>query len=115
MRARHKWGEIAPMLMNMGVLTEADGLGLAVLCEAYADYAEARATLNNMASWYYKTTNSSGGEMWRSHPAVGVVQDGDRRLRSWLVEHGMTPAARARLRVEPSRTEEDPAEAYFKS
>ena len=112
LRAKSKWNEIAPMLMRMGVLTEADGLGLAVLCEAYSDYTEARATLKS-EGWYYQTENAAGGIMWRAHPAVGVIQDSDRRIRAWLTEHGMTSASRARLKVEPNQRDEDPAEAYF--
>jgi phage terminase small subunit len=60
----------------------------------------ARAELKAFGSWYYETTTQHGRIMRRAHPAVGVLQDADRRLKGWLAEFGMSPSARTRVRVE---------------
>lgn len=112
-KAREKYYEIAPLLMKMGVFTNVDGLGLCMMVEAYVDYLDARAALDEAGGWYYQVITKEGAVMWRLHPAAGVVQDCDRRIRAWLIEYGKTPAARARLKVESGHQEQDPAERYF--
>ena len=59
-RAKAAWGQIAPILSRMGVLTEADAVALELLCEAYADYSEARDELRAFGSNYYETTTRQG-------------------------------------------------------
>src|SRR4051812_11571658 len=68
-KASQTWAIVSPILDRMGVLTEADGLALEVLCEAYADFLSARATLDEFGSHYYTTTSESGSIMHRPHPA----------------------------------------------
>jgi P27 family predicted phage terminase small subunit len=111
-RARETWGYVSALLDRMGVLTEADAIGLEMLCEAYADYLEARAELKTLGSNYYETVNQTGGVMHRAHPAVAVMQDADRRIKAWLAEFGATPSARSRVKTDGEQ-EADPAAAYF--
>src|SRR5690242_16133765 len=85
-KARETWGYVSAILDRMGVLREADAIGLEMLCEAYADYLAARAHLKDLGSNYYETVNQTGGVMHRAHPAVAVMQDADRRIRAWLAE-----------------------------
>ncbi|WLB84896.1 MULTISPECIES: phage terminase small subunit P27 family [Bradyrhizobium] len=113
-KARETWGYVTGLLDRMGVLTEADGVALEMLCEAYADFLAARAELKNVGSEYYETSTASGDTMYRVHPAVAQRNDADRRIRSWLAEFGMTPSARARVKTDGTE-DEDPAGAYFAS
>ncbi len=112
-KARETWGYVSALLDDMGVLTRPDALALEQLCEAYADYLAARATLKAFGSNYYKTPTATGGEMVRAHPAVAVVSDADRRIRAWLTEFGMTPSARTRVHGEGEDDKADPAAEFF--
>jgi P27 family predicted phage terminase small subunit len=98
----------------MGVLTEADGVALEMLCETYADFLAARAELKAIGSEYYQTSTASGDVMHRIHPAVAQRNDADRRIRAWLAEFGMTPSARARVKAD-AEAEEDRAASYFEA
>ena len=112
-RAKAAWDQIAPILSGMGVLTEADAVALELLCEAYADYSEAREELRAFGSNYYETTTQTGATMRRLHPAVSVMQEADRRIRNWLVEFGQTPSARSRIQITVPPPKDDPARKYF--
>jgi P27 family predicted phage terminase small subunit len=97
----------------MGVLTEADTVALELLCEAYADCLYARDELRAFGSNYYETTTQTGGTMRRLHPAVLVIQEADRRVRSWLVEFGQTPSARSRIQITEPPRKDDPAREFL--
>ena len=103
--AKSAWRSLAPMLRRLRVLTEADTMALASACEAYADLSRARAELETVG-WYQTVRTKSGDPMTRLHPAVGVAQDADRRLRAWLAEFGLTPSSRSRVSVDA----DDPAD-----
>lgn len=111
-KARETWGYVTGLLDRMGVLTEVDAVALEMMCEAYADYLGARAELDDFGSNYYETVNQTGGVMHRTHPAVAVMQDADRRIKSWLAEFGMTPSARTRVSGS-GEEDEDPADRFF--
>jgi len=111
-KAKQAWGYVSTMLDDMGVLTKADAIGLECLCEAYADYLDARQELKVLGSNYYETTTEKGSTLHRLHPAMQVVQDADRRIKLWLSEFGKTPASRSRLRVD-QRDNEEPEERFF--
>jgi P27 family predicted phage terminase small subunit len=76
-----------------GVLTVADGLALEALCETYADLVEAREALKERGATTYQSANG----LIRPYPQVAHAADADRRLKTWLNEFGMTPAARAKV------------------
>jgi len=112
-KARETWGYVSGLLDRMGVLTEADGMALEMLCEAYADYLKARRELAVFGSEYYETINAQGGVMHRPHPAVAVMQDADRRIKAWVAEFGLSPSARTRVQASDGAAQDDPAESYF--
>ena len=96
---------------RLGVLTVADAAAFECLCEAYADKLAARDELKAFGSSYYRTAKD-GAVMHRPHPALAVVQNADRRIRAWLVEFGMTPSARSRVKAAPAE-QPDPAAKYL--
>ena len=91
-RAKSAWANIVPELLAVGVLTVADGMALQQLCEAYADW---KSACEIIAAEGILSTDSQGNS--RKHPAAQVKADADKRVRAWLVEFGLTPAARAKL------------------
>lgn len=107
------WNQICERLGPTGILTKVDGLALEMLVEAYADLLTARKAIADFGSEYYTTTNAEGSVMHRAHPAVAIVQDADRRVRSWASEFGMTPSARSKVKVDGNKRDENPADKYF--
>jgi phage terminase small subunit len=91
--------EIAPGLLELGILTEIDGQGLALMAETIGDYRRARAELQAITggSLYYETTNCYGETVVKLHPAAKVLRDADRQIKAWLGEFGSTPLARTRI------------------
>lgn len=68
--AREHWADLAPMLASVGLLTEGDRPALALLCEAYA--------------------------LFRLDPLDYKARDLYRRM---LVEFGLTPSSRSRVKA----------------
>lgn len=112
------WGEMSALLNRMGVLTVADTLALERLCECYAEIAECRAVLRESGRTY-ETISYGGGTgedavhntMHRARPEVAMLADADRRFKSYLVEFGLTPAARSKIKV--SGEAEDDLSQFF--
>jgi P27 family predicted phage terminase small subunit len=97
-RARAAWKVLSERLDAIGVLTQADGLALEGLCEAYADLQQARESLAAHGGRVtYECTTKSGDVMYRSHPEVAMIADADRRVQTWLAKFGLTPADRSRV------------------
>lgn len=42
-----------------------------------------------------------------------MLADADRRFKSYLVEFGLTPAARSKVKMNGGEEEEDPLNQYF--
>ncbi|KKM86469.1 hypothetical protein LCGC14_1278650, partial [marine sediment metagenome] len=97
------WRRIAPVLREMGLLTTADPHALALLCEAYAEYVEAREVVNRDGSTYESTRLCGKGEdtfvvtMVRARPEVAIASDAWKRVRTMMQEFGMTPSSRSRI------------------
>jgi len=129
--AREVWGQAVLILDEMGILTRADTFAIEMLCEAMADHRSAGQTIKACAiqhreavaigndtdfsadGRYYRTINQAGGVMWRSHPAVALRSDADRRIRAWCAEFGLSPSARTRIEAHDGDQEEDGKAAYF--
>lgn len=106
------WDAACDALEDMGVLTKADGPALRMMCETWARYFEARRIVNAYGSLTYEN-ESDGGILIKKNPAVGIMENAERSLRSWFSEFGMTPAARSRVEKALEDGEEDSIEALF--
>lgn len=95
--ARAAWNPVGQLLLDMRVLTLADGLALEGLCETYADLRRARSSLDSRDGLWYEVATKQGGTMYRAYPEVAMVADADRRLASWLTKFGLSPADLSRV------------------
>ena len=110
--ARVAWGRLTVLLDRMGVLTEADAYALERLAELYAEIVELSEVLAREGRTYESATQH--GTIVRPRPEAAMLADADRRFRAYLVEFGLTPSARSKVRADGASAEsEDPAEAYF--
>jgi len=101
--AREAWQQIAPELAAARLLTPLDGAGLAVLCTLWGHIvsAERDVTARGLT---LTTVTAAGKRRTVPNPSVAVLSGSAGLLRSFLVEFGLSPASRARLRVESPPT-----------
>ena len=98
----------------MGVLTEADAFALERLCDCYADILACRELIERDGRTYTSLDQNSN-TLIKNNPAVNQLRAADAQFKSYLVEFGLTPAARTKVNAkEPDDDEkEDPIGSYF--
>ena len=124
--AKVAWGRLSVMLDRMGVLTEADAPALERLCDCYAEILECRDLIARDGRTYSsvttRTTSEDGEEttveevksLLKANPAVGMLADADKRFKSYLIEFGLTPAARSKVNAAPPEDDKkDPLQEFF--
>lgn len=93
------WHEMAPVLdEQMQVLTEADVISFAVLCDRVAEYRRLAMDLRDNGKTQ-ETINRKGGSMVRARPEVAQFNEVFRQVRAMLADFGMSPAARTRVQM----------------
>lgn len=105
--ARREWRRVAGELYEAGLLTRVDRAALAAYCQAWAHWVEAEAKVRELGA-VVKT--QSGG--LAQNPWLGVANRAMDEMRRFLVEFGMTPSSRARVKVE-AQPAPDLAEVLF--
>jgi P27 family predicted phage terminase small subunit len=109
-KARGHWRKIAPLLVDMGVLTTADGTALALLCDSMADYIEISRTLKAEGLTY--TAESRDGVRVVKHPLVQERNEAWKRVHRMAVEFGLTPSARRRVSASGEQNSADAFEQW---
>lgn len=111
--AKVAWGKLCVLLDRMGVLTEADSLALERLCDCYADILECRELIGRDGRTY-TTQDQNGNTLIKNNPAVNQLRAADSQFKSYLVEFGLTPAARTKVKATSNDDEEaDPLAEFF--
>ncbi len=80
----------------MRVVTVADAYALELLCEAVAEYRQARAVLAKLGMTY-ETVSAAGTAMTRTRPENAVAADSWRRAKIGLSNFGLDPVSRGRV------------------
>ncbi|ATR83050.1 phage terminase small subunit P27 family [Pseudomonas defluvii] len=106
------WGRLTVLLDRMGVLTEADGFALERLCDCYSEILALRELVDANGRTY-ETTSTQGELVIKANPAVAMLADADRRFKSYLVEFGLTPAARSKVQIKADDDQEDQFAEFF--
>jgi len=106
------WGRLTVLLDGMGVLTVADTMALERLCDLYAEILHLRQLIE-IEGRTYTTKTQMGDFLIKANPAVSMLADADRRFKSYLVEFGLTPAARTKVHVNGDQEEDDPLNQFF--
>ena len=88
--AKAKWHELVALLLDMGVLAKVDGTALVMCCEAWSRYRQASDAViqYGVISPHYKVLAKAIVDNWTI-------------VNKCLIEFGCTPAARARMKVQP--------------
>ena len=106
------WRRLAEMLHRIGILTEADALALERLCDCYADILACRELIGRDGRTY-TTVTAQGDTLIKGNPAVAQLRAADAQFKSYLVEFGLTPAARSKVQVADDDEEEDKLKEFF--
>ncbi|POY55729.1 phage terminase small subunit P27 family [Pectobacterium carotovorum] len=106
------WGKLTVLLDSMGVLTVADTFALERLCAVYSQILRLEDQIAIEGNTY-TTKTQMGDFLIKGHPAVAQLAEADRRFKSYLVEFGLTPAARTKVKVDGGEKEEDPLNQFF--
>lgn len=104
------WRALAPVLQEMGVLSEGDLPALEMLC---LHYSVARDAVTMLEEDGLTVDTVQGGV--KKHPAAAVLVENSRLLRAYLSDFGLTPASRVRLKVDPDEKEQSLAELLFEA
>lgn len=89
--ASQKWDKIVPMLFKAGVISEADGDALELMCNAYADYQEYRKIVKKAPF----VKNSKGNFIVT--PIDRLMRNAQNTYNAYLQAFGMTPHGRMRI------------------
>lgn len=102
-RAKIEWRRVSKILIKNKLLTEMDRTCLAVYCAAYARWAEAETALKKTG---FITYSEKGTPLL--HPLLTVIKQALEQMNTMMSKMGMSPADRARVKMEdsgPPRTE----------
>jgi len=92
---REAWLDVVPKLAALGVLTELDGQALALYCSAYSRW---RRACNEVRTGGVTSFTDQGS--LKSNPAVSVASSCERLMAAILVEFGLTPGSRSRVKTD---------------
>ena len=109
--ALREWRRMSKVLFNSGVLTQVDGKALRTYCEK-ADLVERAQkrileTGTEVISVY--AMNKEGEQVFlrqEINPWYKVLADAEKIMKAFLIEFGLTPASRSRLKL-PKKPEDD--------
>lgn len=93
--AQREWRRMAHTLVSMRVLTDTDMTALAAYCDAYGRWLEARVLLDRDGLLVDTGTGSQ-----KVHPAWTIANQAMTQMRAFMVEFGLTPSSRSRVRVD---------------
>jgi P27 family predicted phage terminase small subunit len=90
--AKREWRRIVPHLEQLGLLTQVDRAALAAYCQLYARWWEAERAIRE-----HGLTQETESGYVTQRPEVGIANTALTQMRRYLVEFGLTPAARTRI------------------
>ncbi len=88
--SRAEWDYIVPLMSQMGVLTRIDRSALIAYCEAWSRY---RRVCDEVIKYGFEDLDG------KATAAARLVKAYGQEVLRYLVEFGMTPAGRARMRI----------------
>jgi P27 family predicted phage terminase small subunit len=116
--AAAEWKSIVAELQPLGMLSSVDGKALAAYCHAFEQWVAADKEVSARGIIVEepildKEGNEVGTKIKRN-PADIASQSWLKVMKSYLIEFGMTPSSRTRLRIDKPQGNEDPEEAYIR-
>ena len=111
--AREQWNRLVPILLELKVLTTADGPSLGGLCTAFSQLVMAENAIQKYGLMVADLERSTGVATVRVNPAVRIKSDALRHLRAFCSLFGLDPASRSKISVESHGDSQDPMDDYL--
>lgn len=108
---KKRWNSVREVLQKLPVSTEADILAIQRLTETYAEVMDLQDTIRKEGRFYEADTKF--GMMIRPHPAVAMYSDASKRLHALLVEFGLTPSSRSKVKAPGDGNPQDPLKEFL--
>lgn len=111
--ARREWRRVVSELYDAGVLTSVDRAALAAYCQCYARWVDAEDHIARPAAeGGGSVITTDKGNLVQS-PWVSIANRSLEEMRKFMVEFGMTPSSRSRVKAIDSAREPSLAEILF--
>jgi P27 family predicted phage terminase small subunit len=102
--ARREWVRMCADLMTLKVLTVVDGKGLMAYCLAYADCEASEKQCEKKGRWIEEPIVSKDGQVVgyknKMAPWFATKYIALKTMRTFLIEYGLTPASRSKLKMD---------------
>ena len=108
--AQEEWNRTSRQLERLGLLTEIDGGAFEGYCTAYGQWKEAHLILREKGLTF---CTPNGYEQQR--PEVAIANNAAKIMRGFIAEFGLSPAARARMAIDPKAGDDDGEEFFSKA
>jgi P27 family predicted phage terminase small subunit len=95
--ARAEWTRLCAEMHDLGMLTKLDRIVLAAACACFARWAEAE---RQIAALGCVVRGTNGGA--QLSPWLSVANKALEQMKGYLIELGLTPSSRSRVRVAPA-------------
>ncbi len=108
--AHDEWNRIAPMLVNLGLLTKMDITSFEAYCKNYSRYREAEEEMDQIKKTWFTT----GTNYVQQLPQVSIAHNYLKLCKDFMTEFGLTPSSRGRMELPSNKGEEDTMENLMK-
>ena len=109
--AKAEWFRTAKVLKDMGLLTLADRTALAAYCTAYSRWMNAEEQVRKFGA--IVKSPEKGFPM--KSPYLTIADQAMELMRKFMVEFGLTPSSRSRIRVPDGGTAQDEFDAFLEA
>jgi P27 family predicted phage terminase small subunit len=93
--AKAEWERVIPELQEMGLLSSADRAALAAYCTAWSRWVEAEAQVKKFGT----VVKSPEKGFPMKSPYLSIADQALETMRKLMVEFGLTPSSRSRIKV----------------
>lgn len=121
--ARKIWKELAPELVDKGVLSSVDLFAFEALCVQYGIYRELHHAITHWTIYDddgnpVRTVKQSVAQYMRGRnsqtmPEYTAMRQAFAQFKTYLEQFGLTPVSRNRIEVQGGSKDEDPMEAIL--
>lgn len=101
-KAQKQWIHIVDQLTAAGIMTNIDQDALELYCEAYSKWRDANDKLNK----HGMVVKAPSGYPIPS-PFLSIANKAFEQMRQMMIEFGMTPSSRSRIKAEPKKQDND--------
>jgi P27 family predicted phage terminase small subunit len=109
--AKAEWYRTAKLLQKMGLLSLADRTALAAYCTVYSRWVHAEEQVKKFGA--IVKSPEKGFPM--KSPYLCIADQALETMRKFMVEFGLTPSSRSRIRVPDGGSAQDEFEAFLEA